>query len=146
MKGNLSTPINKTAALVTSRSKDNYRLAKSIKKGGGGRYDSDLPLPYYKSFFDYIAEEPDGEGNPLPMKSIKKIYEQRKHMDLAHYRRGRLVVLGMSKEHRGRWVCRCDCGRFTIRRGRCFFKDEFDACSECDALRRIQEGYHDNSQ
>ena len=144
MKGNLSTPINKTAALVTSRSKDNYRLVKSIN-GDNCRYDSDLPLSYYKSFFDYIAEMDDGEGNPLPMKSIKKIYEQRKHMDLAHYRRGRLVVLGMSKEHRSRWVCRCDCGRFTIRRGRCFSKDKFDACGECNALRRIQEGYHDNS-
>ncbi len=72
-------PVNQLAAIVTFESKDNYRLTKSIKKGNGARFDSDLPLPYYKSFWDYIAEEPDHEGNPLPMKSIKKIYEQRKH-------------------------------------------------------------------
>lgn len=138
MKGNLSNPINKTAALVTAKSKNNYRLESSNK------YDSDLPLPYYESFFAYIADEPDHEGNPLSMKSIKKIYEQRKHMNLTHYRRGRLVVLGVSKDYRGRWVCRCDCGRFTVRRGRVFFKDHFDACSECNALRKIQEGFHDH--
>lgn len=135
MKGNLSTPINKTAALVTSRSKDNYRF------DSGDKFDSDLPLPYYKSFYDYCADELDGQGNRLSEKSVKKIFKNRKHNDITNLRRSRLVALGVSKKIRGRFVCRCDCGRYTIRRVRCFFRDNFDACGECKKLDDLQKGF-----
>ncbi len=135
MKGNLSTPINKIAALVTSHSKDNFRFDSEDK------FDSDLPLPYYKSFYEYCADELDGQGNPLPQKSVKKIFNERKRLDITHLRRSRLVALGVSTERRGRFVCRCDCGRFTIRRVRCFFNDGFDACGECKKLDDRQRGF-----
>ena len=135
MKGNLSTPINKTAALVTSRSKDNYRFESTAK------FDSDLPLPYYKSFYEYCADELDQFGNPLSKKAIKKIFDDRKHLDISHFRRSRLLALGVSKQIRGRFVCRCDCGRFTIRKRRTFFNDGFDSCGECKELDDRQRGF-----
>jgi hypothetical protein len=125
MKGNLSTPINKTAALVTSRSKHNYRFRDC-------RWDSELPLPHYASWYENIMSSQTKSGKPRSKKYYDKQWEQTKHLDLTGQRRGRLVAIGVSKVHKPKWVCRCDCGKYTIRQRRCFKRDMcFDACEEC---------------
>jgi len=67
-------------------------------------------------------------------------------------RMGSLVVLGYSASQRvndlgsGKWVCRCDCGMFTIRKGSSILLQQTKpnesppSCSRCVAKRKIREG------
>ena len=148
MKGNLSTPINKTAALVTSRSKHNYRFGSKQ-----GNSDSDLPIPYYESFYDFLSDMPSRKGKPLTFKQRESRFKNFAKRDVTGKRRGRLVALGVLLstkslfDKRGfhvegpRWVCRCDCGKYTVRSQKALRRDHFDACCECQILEKRKRGF-----
>lgn len=82
-----------------------------------------------------IIQTADSE-TPLPTRSCRDI-------DLAGERRGRLVVIGLSATTKGRWVCRCDCGMYTLRTAKAIKNEKnFDRCEECrqlDYLKRHDE-------
>jgi len=148
MKGNLSTPINKTAALVTSRSKHNYRFeTKAVNS------DSDLPIPHYKTFYDFLNDMPSRKGKPLTFKQRESRLKNFAERDVTGKRRGRLVALGVLLSTKSlfdkkgirvegpRWVCRCDCGKYTVRSQKALGKNQFDACHECCILEKRKRGF-----
>lgn len=51
---------------------------------------------------------------PLPIARPTRFRSQG-WVDLTGARIGRLLVIGISADRRDRWVCRCDCGRYTLR-------------------------------
>ena len=80
------TPIDKKAALVVSKGFQ-YQPEKKIRAN-----DSDFPIPVEKN------ENPDPNFK-----------------DLTGIRFGRLKVIGKAANRNKRWVCRCDCGKYTVR-------------------------------
>lgn len=76
--------------------------------------------------------------------------------ELAGHRKGYLTAIGMyggaevgarpcgskrrSKPQGHGWVCRCDCGNYTVRRTRSLRKNAFDACLECVTLTNKRDG------
>jgi hypothetical protein len=65
---------------------------------------------------------------------------------LVGLRKGNLTVLGMWADnplsgHIGKWVVRCVCGNYTIRKSRALRNPENidDMCSHCDHVRRLRE-------
>lgn len=66
--------------------------------------------------------------NPLPLRVSPSNAE-----DLTGRVVGRLTVVGSFQGGKGRWVCRCLCGRYTIRRGKSITNDNngTDRCELC---------------
>lgn len=139
MKGNLSTPINKTAALVTSRSKDNFRTIDRCNKVR----ESDFPLPHLK-YEEWVHEKhASAKTGKVSQGNLQRLMvRDRKILDITGLRVGRLTAIGLarkSKEHKHVWVCRCDCGRYVHRQRKALTKGNLynDRCSECERLRII---------
>ncbi|AUR89712.1 hypothetical protein NVP1131O_43 [Vibrio phage 1.131.O._10N.222.49.A8] len=111
-------PINKTAAMVVSGGAH----WEANVKGNNGHYDSKNPIPIQKS--------PDNTN----------------FIDYTGVRVGRLIVIGLAhnsiaqkKQSTGQaWVCRCDCGNYTIRRSRPIKRGIKMCCGECEALLYIK--------
>jgi len=109
------SPINKTAALVTSKSSDNYRhCANNI----GDR--SDLPIP---------TKEATKEQRFSP-----------DFIDFTSMVIGRLVVVGLLKSNKkrpiARWVVKCCCGMYEMRKATVLAKGDLgkSMCQECNRL------------
>jgi len=64
--------------------------------------------------------------------------------DLTGIRFGRFTVLGMSRELKKRWVVRCDCGMYSIRRRKSILNpaNKLDRCGECLEQIQIKKAYH----
>lgn len=76
--------------------------------------------------------------------------------DFTGIRKGRLTVIGMyngvevgaksfrkggrSKPQGHGWVCRCDCGNYTVRKSRSVRKKSYDSCIECMQLYKKRHG------
>ena len=141
--------VNKLAAVVTFKSKDNFR---TIDHGTRNR-ESDFPLPFW-TYEQWVHER-----NSVPCTgSVSKgewnrlMVRDRHILDITGLRFGRLTALGIakkSKEQRHVWVCRCDCGRFVHRKRKTLTKGvdhpalgrentEADRCSECNKLEAIK--------
>lgn len=105
-------PINKTASIVTSRG---YYYTPKIKPSGTGKsIDSDV--------------------------MIKTRAVQKGQLDLTGERYVRLTVVGLSEEVNGKWVCRCDCGKYTLRTAKSIKKKtkESGCCDECHHLAALR--------
>jgi hypothetical protein len=64
---------------------------------------------------------------PLPMKRLSRVQQ-----DLSGIRFGRLTAIGPFAKRRKRWVCRCDCGTYTVRTAKAVKNgDNYDACDHC---------------
>ena len=63
--------------------------------------------------------------------------------DLSGIRFGRLTVDGLSRDHKKRWSCRCDCGVYTLRRRKAVLNPEnkLDRCHECSSILNIKRNY-----
>lgn len=87
--------------------------------------DSDNPLPVAKSLPAALKDNPS-------------------FSDLTGKRRGRLTVVGVSESQYSRWVCRCDCGRYTIRSAAAIknANNEQDRCSHCRHLAFLKREEH----
>jgi len=69
-------------------------------------------------------------GLPLPTRSVPDGIE-----DLSDRKFGRLTVVGLSAELRGRWVCRCTCSNYVIRRSAAVRQAAPDSsCPQCYLL------------
>ena len=57
-------------------------------------------------------------------------------INLTGIRIGRLTVVGLARDFNGRWVVRCDCGTFTLRRAKSIKNEsnQQDRCEECRNL------------
>lgn len=62
--------------------------------------------------------------------------------DLTGKRFGRFTVIGLSAEKRSRWVCRCDCGNYEMRRAKSVQNpaNDFDRCIICRKTLYITTG------
>ena len=65
---------------------------------------------------------------PMPLKKIP-----RGTKDLTGKRFGRLTVIGLSREHKSKWVCRCDCSVFVLRKSKAIRnpRNDRDRCQLC---------------
>jgi len=67
---------------------------------------------------------------PLAVKPVPEGVE-----DLKGARFGRLLVAGLSQDVKKRWVCRCSCGNYVLRRAEAIKKAAVDsACPQCYLL------------
>lgn len=103
-------PIDRVAARVIGKG---YQYTPQCK---GQPVDSDLPIQV--------------------MAITNVIHNRQGFTDLTGQRIGRLTVLGMSSQTPNRWVCRCDCGRYTQRTAKAIKNPENsqDRCSHCKHL------------
>ena len=110
MKVRHEKPINATAARVVSRGEQHEYMANNT-------VDSALPLPI-RDIDTALMECPSFD-------------------DLTGKRIGRLVVAGLSIELR-RWVCRCDCGTYTLRTTKALKNGSAAPCGQCYMLARAK--------
>jgi hypothetical protein len=105
-----SKPIDRTASQVISRG-EHFDFAQ-----GDNVHDSPLPLPTRKATG---AER-----------------KSRDYKDFTGQRCGRLTVIGRAADYLGRWVCRCDCGNYCIRKSRGLFRVGHPPvpCNQCVSL------------
>ena len=104
------SPVNKTAALVVSK---------------GIHYEMNCKI-----------QTPEFIGPPkmIPRHLLPKTPS---FIDLTGRQKGRLKVIGLMAEEKGKWVVRCVCGTYTIRSSKAILSIEtnpnamFDACREC---------------
>lgn len=103
-------PVNKTAALVTSK---------------GTHYE----MKVKSQVQEYVG--------PPAMIPRHKLPSALSFIDLTGRKKGRFTVIGMAVEGRGKWVVRCVCGTYTTRSSRSIKSAEtnpsahLDACREC---------------
>lgn len=88
----------------------------------------------------YVAERAEAAGVcsdlPLPIRASGFQCNE----DLTGRAWGRMVVLGLARDRRERWVCRCVCGHYVYRKARTIKKADPDeachACQHVDQLKR----------
>jgi len=99
-------PVNKTAALVTSKGEHYVPNCKDLT------YDSDFPIKTGKIKKECMSDP--------------------RFIDLSGNRFGRFTVIGMS-EVDGLWVVRCDCGKYSTRRRKAILNpnNSQDRCGHC---------------
>jgi hypothetical protein len=97
------SPINKTASRVIS---------------AGTHYDPAL------------KERGADQREPYPTRSLKQVAPVQRHLIGATF--GRMTVIGLSLQAK-RWVVRCACGTYTLRRAHAITNPEngYDCCMEC---------------
>lgn len=106
MKVGHEIPANATAARVVARGESfEYRAHE-------GCTDSPLPL----------------QTMPLPVDAVPQL------PDLTGLRVGRLRVIGFSANRNARWVCRCDCGMYTLRKTSALRRGTAAPCDQCYLL------------
>lgn len=113
-------PINKTAALVVGKGID-WTPNKKILTA-----DSDFPL----TIRSMIGE------NPQAIHMVQTLVGKRC---------GRLTILGLSNDYKGKWVVRCQCGTFTLRNKKVLTNPEnmkIDCCENCRHLLYIKRAEH----
>ena len=82
--------------------------------------------------FEYENKSSQIESDsPIPTMNSNKNTK-----DLTGIRRGRLTVIGLSRDIQKRWVVKCDCGKYTIRTAKAIKNknNNADACTECHNL------------
>lgn len=106
-------PVDKTAALVTS----------------GG-------VTYTPAFKDGTPPDYDVCPEMMPWSKTRKIPSEHQLTDMV---RGRLTVVGKSVI-KGMWVCRCLCGKFTLRSAKAIKnpRNDIDGCRDCRQLNYLR--------
>jgi len=81
---------------------------------------------------------------PLPTKSVpEQVKINPNFIDYTGFEVGSLKVLGMSRSVKKRWVVRCICGNYELRKSMALkFGGERSRCSVCD--KRLTGGYGDD--
>lgn len=79
--------------------------------------------------------------SPFPMRTRPPL---KNSIDLTGIRQGRLVVVGLSEDKRGVWVCRCDCGVYCHRKAKAIRnpRNHVDRCEECRHLAHLKRNDH----
>jgi hypothetical protein len=105
------TPVNRLAGRVTAGSSTCYEPKKKVTAT-----ESETPFPL--RHLDY------------------QVKNSQDFVDLTGVKFGRLTVIGMHLNLNGRWVCRCTCGRYVVRRKKAIQNSENsgDRCSLCQHL------------
>lgn len=70
---------------------------------------------------------------PILLKTIPKKTE-----DLTGRRRGRFTVIGLARHFNKRWIVRCDCGKYSIRKAKSI-KNESNNCDRCTECRKLAQ-------
>lgn len=84
--------------------------------------------------------------SPPPLKDLRRYQNQEGFVDLTGETIGRLVVLGLwdrtghNPKSIGRWVCRCQCGKYCAIRSKPLKRKTTDRCSECRRVQEMREG------
>lgn len=100
-------PVNREAAMLFAKG-----VKQNLRPVEGGRIHSDVPLKTRK---------------------LQKLYGE---LDLTGTRQGRLTVIGISADVKGRHVVRCDCGNYELRTAKSIRNpdNKGDRCEHCRRL------------
>ncbi|SMB82342.1 hypothetical protein SAMN05660772_02066 [Pasteurella testudinis DSM 23072] len=111
-------PINKTAALVVSKGV-HFEVENS-------NHDEFKKSPY-----------------PTWKKRPSSLFHNSDFEDLTGRKQGKLTVIGLLKGVYNKWVCRCICGNYTLRRAKAIrnINNKFDCCGECRKLAQVKRNY-----
>ncbi len=73
---------------------------------------------------------------PLSISNLEKEKQSPKFEDIRGKKFGRFTVIGLSSEIKGRWVVRCDCGTYSLRKKKAIFNplNTQDRCENCRHL------------
>lgn len=108
MKNGYSTPVNATAGRVVA----------------GGVSHEYQPDPCH-----LISD------TPLP---VLRDVESPTFQDLTGVKFGRLSVVGYSATHKGRWVCRCTCGNYVLRKTKTVKGGLGAMCEHCSLMQQAK--------
>ena len=108
-------PVNHTAAAVVLGKGVHFIPNKIITTG-----DSELPIP----------------TKPLTRHELS----QPQFVDLTGKKFGRFTVIGKSRDHGARWVVRCSCGKYSLRKTKAINNpsNAQDRCEECRHLAHLK--------
>ena len=107
-----SSPLNATAGRVTS-------------KGAG-----------FEPAIDFL--ERSWDAPPPLLKIAAEVLALPHFSDLTGLKVGRLVVLGMTEEAHGLWVCRCACGRYVGRKAASLKTGRSTKCNACNYTEQLR--------
>lgn len=81
---------------------------------------------------------------PLPLKSIARNNSLDPNFkDFTGLKVGSLTVLGLSRYQKKRWVVKCICGNYTVRRAKSLSNDlSSNKCAECQYIDYIKWRYN----
>lgn len=89
---------------------------------------------------DFVTKKNiQGEESDTPIQTrpiTKEFLNNLDFSDLTGVKFGRLKVVGLHHSKTGRWVCRCVCGKYVVRKSRSIKNPENygDRCGECQEL------------
>lgn len=91
---------------------------------------------HFNTKYETLTFESD---TPIPTKRLMPNVE-----DLTGIRFCRLTVIGLARDYKKRWVCRCDCGVYTLRRRKAVLNptNTLDRCHTCTSLIESKKRYH----
>lgn len=81
---------------------------------------------------------------PPPFRSPNKVeMAQSNFLDLTGTKKGRLMVMGILKNNETqsqKWLCRCACGKFVVRKAKAIKNpnNDQDACVECQHMQQVR--------
>lgn len=99
-----------------------------------------------KHKFKRFADKPDigryPESNIRP--ALKVWTSDREDTNLMRKRVGKFTVIGLSANVAARWIVKCDCGMYALRRARAIINPEntLDRCQKCEHLRNTDRRDH----
>jgi hypothetical protein len=99
---------------------------------------------FCKGFYEeYINNDTGNILSDLPLKTREIPWDT---PNLTGYKVGKLTVIGLhykkyeGKNKRPKWVCKCACGNYVLRKTKAVKngKNDSDSCQECDSLTQIK--------
>ena len=105
------TPVNRQTAMVMA---------------GGEK----PPLPNQNEHFR-------SHGQPEVFKQIPNFLKQEGWKDLTNIKFGRFKVIGLKKDNASRWVVRCSCGVFELKKAKAI-KSELNSHDMCNVCRKFE--------
>ena len=89
--------------------------------------------------------------DPIPVVTDKLLLASiKEQFDLTGKKRGRLTVIGKARDIKGRWVVRCSCGNYEVRKASAltgeYLPEQAARCVECCiGFKKRHGGDHENN-
>lgn len=83
------------------------------------------------------------QDTPIPTKPLPHTF--RKEDDLTGLTNGKLTVIGLARDTRARWVCRCACGNYALRKSKAIKTPHSNpplSCVECYSFAKAKDRHN----
>jgi hypothetical protein len=81
-------------------------------------------------------------GRPEVFNQIPKFIKQAGWRDLTNIKFGRFTIIGLKKDNVSRWVARCSCGVFELKKAKAIKSklNDLDMCNVCRKFEYLKKG------